>query len=105
VGRAADDLEGLSAACGGGKEGHFDARREWRKYLPLLLRAGGDNGEISHSRDVAGGGGGFGGGLDAAYAIAPLRWLARAYVEVMRGTPLLIQLFMIYYGLPEIASG
>jgi polar amino acid transport system substrate-binding protein len=31
-----------------------------------------------------------------------LRWLARAYIEIMRGTPLLIQLFMIYYGLPEI---
>jgi polar amino acid transport system substrate-binding protein len=36
------------------------------------------------------------------YAIAPLRWLAIAYVEVIRGTPLLIQLFLIYYGLPEI---
>jgi polar amino acid transport system substrate-binding protein len=36
------------------------------------------------------------------YGIAPLRWLARAYVEIMRGTPLLIQLFLIYYGLPEI---
>jgi polar amino acid transport system substrate-binding protein len=31
-----------------------------------------------------------------------LRWAARAYVEVMRGTPLLIQLFLIYYGLPQI---
>ena len=31
-----------------------------------------------------------------------LRWLAKAYVEVIRGTPLLIQLFLIYYGLPEI---
>ena len=36
------------------------------------------------------------------YAIAPLRWLAKAYVEIIRGTPLLIQLFLIYYGLPEI---
>ncbi len=36
------------------------------------------------------------------YGIAPLRWLAKAYVEVIRGTPLLIQLFLIYYGLPEI---
>ena len=25
-----------------------------------------------------------------------------AYVEVMRGTPLLIQLFLIYYGLPQV---
>jgi polar amino acid transport system substrate-binding protein len=36
------------------------------------------------------------------YGIAPLRWLAKAYVEVIRGTPLLIQLFLIYYGLPQI---
>ena len=36
------------------------------------------------------------------YGIAPLRWLATAYIEVIRGTPLLIQLFLIYYGLPEI---
>jgi len=36
------------------------------------------------------------------YAAAPLRWLARAYVEVIRGTPLLIQLYLIYYGLPQI---
>ena len=32
-----------------------------------------------------------------------MRWLAHlAYVEVMRGTPLLIQLFLIYYGLPQV---
>jgi len=33
---------------------------------------------------------------------APLRWLVRAYIEVMRGTPLLLQLIYIYYVLPEI---
>jgi polar amino acid transport system substrate-binding protein len=36
------------------------------------------------------------------YTLPPLNWLARAYVEVIRGTPLLIQLFLLYYGLPEI---
>jgi polar amino acid transport system substrate-binding protein len=36
------------------------------------------------------------------YAPLPLQWLARAYVEVMRGTPLLIQLYMIFYGLPNL---
>jgi His/Glu/Gln/Arg/opine family amino acid ABC transporter permease subunit len=33
---------------------------------------------------------------------APLRWLVWAYVEVMRGTPLLLQLIYVYYVLPEI---
>jgi len=34
--------------------------------------------------------------------LAPLRWLVWAYVEVMRGTPLLLQLIYVYYVLPEI---
>ncbi|MFL9890175.1 amino acid ABC transporter permease [Paraburkholderia sp. RL17-383-BIF-A] len=30
-----------------------------------------------------------------------LNWIARIYVSVMRGTPLLVQIFVIYYGLPS----
>lgn len=30
-----------------------------------------------------------------------LNWIARVYVSVMRGTPLLVQIFVIYYGLPS----
>jgi octopine/nopaline transport system permease protein len=33
--------------------------------------------------------------------VAPLDWLARAYVFVFRGTPLLVQIFLIYYGLGQ----
>lgn len=33
--------------------------------------------------------------------LAPARWAAGAYVSAFRGTPLLVQLFLIYYGLPE----
>lgn len=32
----------------------------------------------------------------------PLRWLATLYIELVRGTPLLIQLYIIFYGLPNI---
>lgn len=32
--------------------------------------------------------------------IAPLRWITRAYVFVIRGTPLMLQLFFVYFGLP-----
>jgi polar amino acid transport system substrate-binding protein len=32
----------------------------------------------------------------------PVRWLAVAYIELVRGTPLLIQLLFIFYGLPHI---
>lgn len=31
----------------------------------------------------------------------PVAWLARAYVFVFRGTPLLVQVFLIYYGLGQ----
>lgn len=31
-----------------------------------------------------------------------LSWPARIYVSFIRGTPLLVQLFIIYYGLPEL---
>ena len=33
---------------------------------------------------------------------ALVRWPAALYVSMMRGTPLLVQLFVIYYGLPSI---
>lgn len=36
------------------------------------------------------------------YTRGPLNWLATAYVEIFRGTPLLVQLFVVYYGLPEL---
>jgi polar amino acid transport system permease protein len=32
----------------------------------------------------------------------PLRWLAAAYVEVIRNTPLLVQLFIVFFGLPSL---
>lgn len=31
-----------------------------------------------------------------------LKGIASAYVEVVRGTPLILQIFLVYYGLPEI---
>ena len=45
---------------------------------------------------------GFGLALVRLYAIAPLGWLARVYISFFRGTPLLVQLFIIYFGLPEL---
>ncbi len=31
-----------------------------------------------------------------------LQWIARIYVSIIRGTPLLVQLFLIFYGLPTL---
>lgn len=37
--------------------------------------------------------------------LRPLIWFAEAYVFVFRGTPLLVQLFLIYYGLGQFRPG
>lgn len=35
-------------------------------------------------------------------SVKPLRWFATAYTSVLRGTPLLLQLFLIYYATPQL---
>jgi polar amino acid transport system substrate-binding protein len=77
--------------------------QRWRIYLPPLLLQGAPMtlliSLLSMALAVAL-------GLVIAllnlYAPWPVQWLARAYVEVMRGTPLLIQLYLIFYGLPNV---
>jgi polar amino acid transport system substrate-binding protein len=76
--------------------------REWPKYLPLLLRGAVTTVELSVLGMALAVVVGLVIVLMRLYGIAPLRWFARAYVEIFRGTPLLIQLFLIYYGLPQI---
>ncbi len=36
------------------------------------------------------------------YGVKPVQWLCAGYIEFFRGTPLLIQLTMVYFGLPEL---
>ena len=38
----------------------------------------------------------------AVSRIAPLRWIAQLHVDLFRGTPLLVQIFFIYYGLGQL---
>jgi arginine/lysine/histidine/glutamine transport system substrate-binding/permease protein len=44
-------------------------------------------------------------GIARLSTLAPLRWLTRAYIDFFRGTPLLVQIFMIYFGLPALLQG
>jgi polar amino acid transport system substrate-binding protein len=81
---------------------HISTLREWPRYLPLLLRGAVTTVEISLLAMGLAVVAGLVVVLARLYGAAPVRWLAQAYVEVIRGTPLLIQLFLIYYGLPEI---
>ncbi|UHA73597.1 amino acid ABC transporter permease [Paenibacillus sp. 481] len=33
--------------------------------------------------------------------IKPISWVATVYIEIFRGTPLIVQLFIVYFGLPQ----
>jgi len=43
------------------------------------------------------------GGIGLLYGPRPLRALLRGYVDVVRGTPLLVLIFLIFYGLPAFS--
>jgi polar amino acid transport system permease protein len=36
---------------------------------------------------------------------APLRWIASAYIWIIRGTPLLVQVLFVFFALPSLAPG
>lgn len=40
--------------------------------------------------------------LTRVFAIPVLDWVARLFISFFRGTPLLVQLFLLYYGLPQV---
>ncbi|WP_406623679.1 amino acid ABC transporter permease [Acidovorax sp. SDU_ACID1] len=45
---------------------------------------------------------GVAGGVIRAWRIAPLHWLFKGYVEVIRNTPFLVQLMFVFFGLPSL---
>jgi len=73
-----------------------------RESAPVMLRGAGLTLLLAVSAMV----GGLVLGLPAALMrVSPwalLRWPAAVYVSAFRGTPLLVQLFVVYYGLPSI---
>jgi polar amino acid transport system substrate-binding protein len=75
---------------------------QYKQYLPLLLQGALVTLEISAlSMAIA-----IGLGLLLAvlrvFGPGPVAWPVIGFIEVIRGTPLLIQLFIIFYGLPSI---
>ncbi len=70
-----------------------------RRYLPTLLRAAGLTLVLSCLAMALAVALGVLIASGRVYGAAPLRLLLTAYVELMRGTPILLQLFVIYYGL------
>jgi polar amino acid transport system permease protein len=45
------------------------------------------------------------GGLGLLYGPLPVRAFLRGYVDIIRGTPLLVIIFLIFYGLPALNVG
>ncbi len=40
--------------------------------------------------------------LARIYGPRPVKWLATAFIELIRGTPMIVQLFVVYYALPQL---
>lgn len=89
--------------------GGSKASRTWRErgalylsLLPVLGRGALVTLQISVCAMVLAMGWGLCLTLMQLYGTKPVRYFAITYIELIRGTPLLIQLFFIYYGLPHL---
>jgi polar amino acid transport system permease protein/cystine transport system permease protein len=75
------------------------------RYLPLLLEGAWASVQVAAGALVLA----LAGGLVLAVLTlsrSPVaRWPARAYIELIRGTPALTQLFIIYFGLADLGLG
>ncbi|HZO70642.1 MAG TPA: amino acid ABC transporter permease [Ktedonobacteraceae bacterium] len=75
-----------------------------RLYLPVFLQGTLTTLVISLVSIVLATCFGFIGALGRLSRFAPVRWLAITYVEVVRGTPVLVQLLLWYYGVGFVLS-
>lgn len=71
-------------------------------YLPSLLSGFGVTILCWGAGSLLGIGIGFAIALLVQLPLLPLRWLLRGFVEIVRGTPFLMQLFLLYSGGPFI---
>ena len=74
----------------------------YARFWPLLLQASLLTIEVSILGMVGAVLLGFALAIMRVYGPFPLRWIATLYIELIRGTPLLIQLLILFYGLPNI---
>jgi polar amino acid transport system substrate-binding protein len=93
--------ERVTPLSGAGEEGGAATITRWqaaRRYLPSLVRAAGVTLVLSCLSMVAAVALGVLIASGRVYGAAPLRLVLTGYVELMRGTPILLQLFVLYYG-------
>jgi polar amino acid transport system permease protein len=73
-------------------------------WIPILLQKTGTTILISLISVVLATLFGFFGAMGRLSRLAPLRWIARVYVEVIRGTPILVQLLFWYFGIAQVLN-
>jgi len=80
----------------------FAAKAPLGKYIPLLLKGALITIAISFLAMVLAVAAGFVLCMGKLYGGSAARFICNVYIEIMRGTPLLIQLYLLYYGLPNL---
>ncbi|MGE4247963.1 MAG: ABC transporter permease subunit [Parvibaculaceae bacterium] len=70
--------------------------------VPLLAQGAVTTLQISACAIVIGTAAGVGLGMLALGSWGPARWFVRAYVDFIRGTPLLVQIFLVFFALPVL---
>jgi polar amino acid transport system substrate-binding protein len=76
--------------------------RRYAGFLPLIARAAIMTLQVSVAAMLVAVALGLGLALVRLYAARPFAWAAMGVIEVVRGTPLLIQILFVFYGLPNI---
>jgi polar amino acid transport system substrate-binding protein len=79
-----------------------DAWTHVRRYFPALIRAAGITIALSVLAMALAVGVGILIATGRVYGSLPMRTVLMAYVELIRGTPILLQLFVLYYGLASV---
>lgn len=76
----------------------------FKKYFPLLCKSAWITVVLSFQSMALAIAIGLVVAIARMYGPLPIRWLAVGYVEFFRGIPVLLLLYFLYYGLPEIAA-
>lgn len=98
-------IAGADSLLGEGASSPVPTVSKWemtRRYLPALLRAAVITLVLSCAAMLLAVGVGFAIAIGRVYGGPWSRALLTAYVEIVRGTPVLLQLFVLYYGLSSV---
>lgn len=94
--------ERLSAAVAASDEQPRQFQKPWWSFIPLLLKGACITIGISITSMCMAVVFGFILCYGKMYGGSLPRFLCNSYIEIVRGTPLLIQLYLLYYGLPNL---